>query len=109
MVMDDVYRASRPDTPANASNLRDEAPGSNLLGLWGLLWGAFLCTIAFELIQPLLPSADPIHALMEWITIDTAFMVAASIPLILVILRVSRWQDDEATALRATGEALEPA
>lgn len=104
MVIDDVYRASRPDTPANASNLRDQAPGSNLLGLWGLLWAGYLCTIALELMRPALPSADPIRAVMEWIAIDTAFMTAAAIPLILVILRISRWQDNEAAALHTAAD-----
>jgi hypothetical protein len=104
MVMDDVYRASRPDTPANASNLRDEAPGSNLLGLWGLLWAALLCVTALELLQPSLPSTDPRQAAMEWITIDTALTVATAIPLVLVILRISRWQDAEAAALQAASD-----
>lgn len=37
MIVDDIYRASRPETPRDLDDLRS-VPGSRLLGWWWALW-----------------------------------------------------------------------
>jgi hypothetical protein len=96
MIVDDVYRASRPDNPPDLFDLRS-VPGSRLLGLWWALWlgGSFLEVISFSQWSNA-DSVESLHSAAVVETVGTASTVGAGVAIILVVRRISAWQDGRA-------------
>jgi hypothetical protein len=97
MVVDDVYRASRPTNTPDLYDLRS-VPGSRLLGLWWTLWlgGLLLDWIALTTWE----NGQTVESLrtagvME--TLASATALGAAVTVIMIVRQINIWQDDRAT------------
>lgn len=89
----DVYRASRPDNPADLYDLR-EVRRSGLVAGW---WGCWLGTFALNLYTRALLrgdlTVDKLHQAAIAVTVCVILNACAALAIILVIRQVSTWQD----------------
>lgn len=99
MVVDDVYRASRPGVSHDIRDLR-VVPGSPVLGLWWTLWlgGLILDRIAVSTWNNAV-SVDSLRTAAVVETVQAVVTAGAAVALILVIRRISAWQDNRMNAL----------
>jgi hypothetical protein len=103
MIVDDVYRASRPEAtgyrPAGTGDSPDlldlrAVPGSRVLGLWWGLWlvSALLNRIAISIWN----NAHSVDSILRTGVVEifeSAATIGAGVALILVVRRISGWQD----------------
>ncbi|SER75128.1 DUF4328 domain-containing protein [Actinokineospora terrae] len=94
MVLGDVWRASRPDTPARGGDLR-KVPPSKLIAIW---WALFVLMHAVDLFAVNLLTRDSSVATFESVffanSISGALAVLTALTILVVMRRVDRWQDD---------------
>ncbi|PPK69456.1 DUF4328 domain-containing protein [Actinokineospora auranticolor] len=94
MVLGDVWRASRPDTPARGGNLRKVRAGK-LIGVW---WALFLLTHAVDLAAVNLIKDDSSVQTFERVFFANAasggLAVLSALAILVVMRRVDRWQAD---------------
>ena len=91
-IVDDVYRASRPDNLPDLIDLRS-VPGSPRLGLWWTLWlGGLLTNWIARVIQsdPLVVESWRSLAIVS--TIGTALSIGAAAMIVLIMRQISQWQ-----------------
>lgn len=104
MVVDDIYRASRPGTPRDLADLRMVA-GSRLLAVWWTSW------LAWEVIDRILLrmwrdelTVEALRTIAIVETIGVAAMIVAAVFVIMIMRRISGWQIQATQApLSATG------
>jgi Domain of unknown function (DUF4328) len=89
-IMDDIYRASRPDTPRDLADLR-AVSGSPLLGWWWALW---LATIPATIVATANDDVT-VDSLRVTAIADTASALSdagAAVLIILIMRRITAWQ-----------------
>jgi hypothetical protein len=93
MIVDDVYRASRPTNPPDLFDLRS-VPGSRLLGLWWTLWlsSLILGRIASTTWENA-KSVESLHSAAVVETIESATALGAAVTVILIVRQINLWQD----------------
>lgn len=93
MIVDDVYRASRPSNSPDLFDLRS-VPGSRVLGLWWTFWlgGVVLDRIA-AITWNRADSVESFRSAAVVETVHSAVAVGAAMTLILTVRRISAWQD----------------
>lgn len=92
MIVDDIYRASRPDNPTDLTDLR-AAPGSWLIGAWWALWlvGTIVNWIIVRVLRGEI-SVDMLRSIAVWDTIDTVMMAGSAVLIITIMRKISGWQ-----------------
>jgi uncharacterized protein DUF4328 len=92
MIMDDVYRASRPDNPPDLMYLRD-VRGSAALGWW---WGLWVTMWVTDRIAAVTARGDVIVETLRSIavfdTVGTLAMTGAAVLIIRIMREISAWQ-----------------
>jgi hypothetical protein len=93
MIVDDVYRASRPGNSPDLFDLRS-VPGSRVLGLWWALWlgGVVLDRIAVTTWHSAV-SVTSFHSAAVVETVHSVVAIGAAVTLILTVRQISAWQD----------------
>jgi hypothetical protein len=91
MIMDDVYRASRPTNPTNLTDLRT-VPGSPVLETWWTLWLAVTLANVVGIFMGRGVTADSFRTVAIFSTISTALLIGAAVMIIIVMREISRWQ-----------------
>lgn len=92
MIVDDVYRASRPDNPRDLVDLRT-VPGSPLLGWWWGLWVTMWVVNrlgSFSLRGEL--TVDSFRSYAIFSTIGTLALIPAAVLIIRIMREISAWQ-----------------
>jgi hypothetical protein len=92
MIVDDVYRASRPGNPSDLLDLRS-VPGSRVLGLWWALYlgGLLLQRIAVSIWN----NTDDVESIRTSGVVElmgSVVMAGAAVAIILTIRQINRWQ-----------------
>jgi uncharacterized protein DUF4328 len=96
--VDDVYRASQPSNPPDLYDLRS-VPGNRVLGLWWALWlGSTIIDYLSVVTWRKAASIDTLRTAAVMETIASAAMVGAAVTVIMIVRRISGWQDDRASA-----------
>jgi hypothetical protein len=92
MIIDDVYRASRPGNPSDLFDLRS-TPGSPLLGWWWALWLAGIVPnwIIVRILGDEL-TLDALRTIAVTGTISTAILAGAAVLIIMIMRQISGWQ-----------------
>jgi hypothetical protein len=103
MIVDDVYRASRPTSSYDVHDLR-VVPGSHLLGLWWALWLASMvlgqiASIIWENTQ----TVESLRATGIVDVLESATALGAAVSIIMIVRQINTWQDR-----RAAQTAAEP-
>lgn len=91
-IVDDVYRASRPDSPDDLDDLRT-VPGSPLIGIWWAMWVAIIVlnrAIAYIWGNTASVEALRTSAILE--ILESAMLATAAGLFIAIIRRISAWQ-----------------
>ena len=92
MVVDDVYRASRPDNPRDLADLRS-VPGSAVLGWWWALWlGLWVINRLGSVDLGTNPTIDDFRTYAVFSAIETLVAAAAAVLIIRVMREISAWQ-----------------
>lgn len=101
MIVDDVYRASRPTNVPDLADLRS-VPGDRVLGLWWTFWlaGAVLDRISVS-IWDNAATVDSLHAAAVTETIGSLVTVGAAATVIMITRQITTWQDTR-TAITMT-------
>lgn len=100
-VVTDVWKASRPGTPWRLESLK-QVPGSALLWGWWACWvGSFVIGRVSALVndQQTSPTLEKYYKLAVIKSVSAALMLVAGALIIVVIVRVSRWQEQPREAL----------
>jgi hypothetical protein len=96
MIVDDVYRASRPTNSPDLYDLRS-VPGGRVLGFWWTLWlGGLVLDRIFAVTWKNADSVESLRSAAVVETVQTAVVVGAAVTLILIVRRISAWQDGSA-------------
>ncbi|MBM7770440.1 protein-S-isoprenylcysteine O-methyltransferase Ste14 [Actinokineospora baliensis] len=94
MVLGDVWRASRPDTPARGGDLR-KVPASKLIAIW---WALFVVMHGVDLFAVNLLTRDSSVATFESVfyanSLSGGLAVLTALAALVLMRRVDRWQDD---------------
>jgi len=100
MFVEDVYKASRPDNPHDLVSL-STVRGSGLLGVWWGFWVARLVT-SWILIVSLRgeETVEMFHRAAVINTVSLVVSVAAAVAFIMIIRRISGWQDQKVSNAR---------
>jgi hypothetical protein len=96
MIVDDVYRASRPTNPPDLYDLRS-VPGSRLLGFWWALWLASLVLDRFAATS--WENAETVESLRTGgvlAALVSATTLGAAVTVIMIVRQISTWQDGRA-------------
>lgn len=96
MIVDDVYRASRPANPPDLYDLRS-VPGSRLLGFWWALWLASLVLDRFAATS--WENAETVESLRTGgivATLVSATTLGAAVTVIMIMRQINTWQDSRA-------------
>ncbi len=92
MVLADLWRASRPDTPPRGADLRT-VPASKLIALW---WGLFVAMHAVDLFAVNLLTVDSsvqtFRSVFTANAISGGLAVLSAVAVLAVMRRVDRWQ-----------------
>jgi hypothetical protein len=93
MIVDDVYRASRPTNHPDLMDLRS-VQGSGILSLWWTFWlsGAILDRIAVS-IWDNAANVDALQTAAITETIGSLVTVGAATTVVLIIRQITTWQD----------------
>ncbi|SDH67007.1 protein of unknown function [Actinokineospora alba] len=103
-VMSDVWKASRPDVPWRLESLR-QVPGSALLRVWWVCWvGSFVAGRVSALVNDQLvsPTLEKYYPLAIAKSVSAVLMTVAGALIIVVIVRISRWQEQNQDLAVAT-------
>lgn len=93
MIVDDVYRASRPSNSPDLFDLRS-VPGSRVLGLWWGLWlGGVVLDRIFAITWARADSVDALGSAAGLATFHSVVAVGAAVTLAVTVRRISAWQD----------------
>lgn len=97
MVVDDVYRASRPTNPPDLFDLRS-VPGGRLLGLWWTLWlgGLLLGRIASTTWGNAL-TVDGFRTAATVESFESAATLGAAVAVIMIVRQINTWQGSRVT------------
>lgn len=96
MIVDDVYRASRPGNPPLLTDLRS-VPGGHLLGPWWALWlGSLLLGRIVNNIWDNADSPDSLRTAGLVELVESAATLGAAAAVILIVRQISTWQDARA-------------
>lgn len=97
MIVDDVYRASRPTNPPDLFDLRS-VPGARVLGRWWTLWliSLILDRIASTTWENAL-TTDGLHTAATVEAIESAATLGAAVTIIMIVRQINTWQDSRAT------------
>jgi hypothetical protein len=98
-IVDDVYRASRPDNLPDLMDLRS-VPGSPRIGTWWTLWlGSLLANrIAVQVVRGDRVDVESWRSLAIISTVGTALSIGAAAMMVLIMRQISQWQDTPALA-----------
>jgi hypothetical protein len=97
MVVDDVYRASRPDNKPYLHDLRS-VPGSHLLALWWALWlGSLALDRIFASMWNNAVTPEALHSAGVVELLGSAVTLGAAATIIPVVRQISGWQDRRPT------------
>jgi hypothetical protein len=93
MIVDDVYRASRPTNPPDLFDLRS-VPGSRLLGLWWTLWlGSLILGRIASTTWENAQTVESLHSAAVVESIESATALGAAVTVILIVRQINIWQD----------------
>lgn len=96
MIVDDVYRASRPTNPPDLADLRF-VPGSRLLGLWWTLWlGTLVLGRIASTIWENAQTVESLRTVGIVEVIESAAALGAAVTIIMVMRQINTWQDGRA-------------
>ncbi|WP_285504211.1 DUF4328 domain-containing protein [Actinokineospora sp. NBRC 105648] len=94
MVLGDLWRASRPDTPPRGADLRT-VPAGRLIAIW---WGLFVLMHAIDLFAVNLLVKDDSPKTFESVfyanAITGGLAVVTAVLILVIMRRVDRWQAD---------------
>jgi len=93
MIVDDVYRASRPTNSPDLYDLRS-VPGSRVLGLWwALCLGALVLDRIFKATWGRAITVASLRSAAVVATVQSAAAIGAAVTIVLTVRRISAWQD----------------
>jgi Domain of unknown function (DUF4328) len=92
MIIDDVYRASRPSNPPDLADLR-MVPGSRVIGFWWALWlaGLVVSQVSARILLRDDVDVESFRSFAIASTIASALSIGAAVLIIMIMRQISGW------------------